>query len=81
MDNLQKGTYTWYNGKYTQTLTSYQQEILLALKIESLSKEKFAQIRSNARRYNNLERSIELATVNEIYKYEVRNGKKRVQES
>ncbi len=81
MNNLQKGTYTCYNGMYTLALTPYQQELLSALKIGSLSKEKFAQIRSNSRRYDNLVRSIELATVNEIYKYEVRNGKKRVQES
>lgn len=53
-----------------------KQELITKLLSGELSKYTFASMRSNARRYNKLQQSILLAEVFEIYKYEVKNGKK-----
>lgn len=54
-------------------LSEYQQEILSGLLDGSVSKEKFGSMRSNARRYGNLQRSVDLAIVQEYYKFEINN--------
>ena len=55
------------------TLTEYQHEVLIGLLNGSISKEKFGSMRSNARRYNNLQRSVDLAIVQEYYKFKINN--------
>ncbi|AUR91656.1 hypothetical protein NVP1161O_214 [Vibrio phage 1.161.O._10N.261.48.C5] len=70
--NSQDNTYTCYNIKYIP-LSEYQDGILKSLISGKISCKKLAEMRSNARRYGNLDKSIELAIVNEIYKYEVKN--------
>lgn len=54
-------------------LTDYQQEILSGLLDGSISKDKFGSMRSNARRYSNLQRSVDLAIVQEYYKFKINN--------
>lgn len=54
-------------------LTEYQQSILSGLLDGSVSKEKFGSMRSNARRYGNLQRSVDLAIVQEYYKFKINN--------
>lgn len=56
-------------------LTSYQQEVLTGLLNNTISKDQFAQIRSNSRRYNNLQRSVDLAQVFEVYKQRIKDEK------
>lgn len=54
-------------------LTEYQQSVLSGLLDGSVSKEKFGSMRSNARRYGNLQRSVDLAIVQEYYKFKINN--------
>lgn len=54
-------------------LTEYQQSVLSGLLDGSISKEKFGSMRSNSRRYGNLQRSVDLAIVQEYYKFEINN--------
>lgn len=54
--------------------SDYQKDILSKLHSGELTKSQFNTLRSDARRYNKLERSIQLATLYEIYKYEVKYG-------
>lgn len=49
-------------------LNEYQIEVLNKLVSGELTKTQFSTMRSAARRYNKLERSIELAVVFEVYK-------------
>lgn len=79
--NLQGNIYTCYNGKYDIVLTDYQVQILNKLLSGEICRKKFSELRSNTRRYNNLKKSIDLSTVNEVYKHEVRNAKKREEPS
>lgn len=72
LKNSQDNTYTCYNTKYAY-LSEYQGELLKNLLSGKISCKKLAEMRSNTRRYGNLDKSIELAIVNEIYKYEVKN--------
>lgn len=62
-------------------LTEEQKSWLEKLLNGDLDKVQFSNLRSNARRSNNLERSIALAQVFEIYKQEVKNAKEREKES
>jgi len=57
-------------------LTDEQKDWLEKLLNGDLDKVQFSNMRSNARRSNNLERSVALAQVFEVYKQEVKNGKK-----
>lgn len=52
-------------------LTKYQEEVLKGLLEGTITKEKFGSMRSNARRYGNLQRSVELAVVQEYYKFKM----------
>lgn len=77
IENLQDNTYTCYNSKYEVFLSPYQVEVLEGLLSGSISRKKLSELRGNTRRYGNLEKSISLAIINEIYKHEVKNGEKR----
>lgn len=70
LKNLQNNTYTCYNNKCEVDLSEYQIEVLSGLLSGEISRKKLTELRGNARRYRNLSKSIELSTVNEIYKYE-----------
>ncbi len=75
MNSLHNNQYTCYNGKYKERLSDFQVDILLKLLSGEITRQKLAELRGNARRYKNLKKSIELSTVNEIYKYEVKHVK------
>lgn len=76
-EKLQGSTYTCYNGKYEVVLNTYQTELLSRLLSGDIHSKKLTELRSNARRYGNLERSLELSTVNEVYKHEVKYGERK----
>ncbi len=58
-------------------ITQNMKEMVIELHEGSISKSKFNGMRSNSRNHGNLERSVFLACVYEIYKQEVKDGKKR----
>ena len=76
IENLQGNTYTCYNSKYEVLLSHYQVEVLEGLLSGSISRKKLSELRGNTRRYGNLEKSISLAIINEIYKHEARDDGK-----
>lgn len=63
------------------SLTQSQEELIEKLLSGELSKKTFADMRSNARRYNNLQLSIELAEVFETYKYRLKHAEERNKKS
>ncbi|AUR86307.1 hypothetical protein NVP1084O_100 [Vibrio phage 1.084.O._10N.261.49.F5] len=71
--------YTCYNisKEVGLELNDYQQSLLDKLLNGEVSKIQFANMRSNARRSNNILKSVELATVFEIYKYRINNAEER----
>lgn len=62
-------------------LNEYQEGILSDLLSGNMDKCQFSSMRSNARRTGNIERSLELAAVFEIYKYRIKYAKEREEPS
>lgn len=73
--------YKCYNKEVHLELNSYQEETLNKLLTGDLSKVQLANMRSNARRSKNLQRSIDLAVVFEIYKFEMQYAEEREEQS